>query len=299
MINRNDDYFGSDFERIITALFTIISAILMIYLAVMGPMFAGAIKYKTGDIVNNQLIGQDAVNLFIISPLMIIAGILLIMKNPFSKYLLIATPLFLLYYALSYTIGFEWSSCVYTGNSEKYFFHFLFIIIAALIILIYSIHVFPKNVKPTFQKKGLTIYSVLCSVFLILFAMMWVKEVFEVMKTGTSRGYDIAPTTFWLVRAFDLGFSIPLGFISIYLLWSKPRESFPMQMMFFGFFITMALAVNAMGIMMLVKKDPTFSMENLVVFGAMGIIVVVGFIYVLKNYKTDNAANQQIGNSIK
>ena len=41
-----------------------------------------------------------------------------------------------------------------------------------------------------------------------------------------------------------------------------------------------------MGIMMLVKHDPTFLMRDLVVFLALALIVFTGFFYILRNYKT-------------
>lgn len=114
---------------------------------------------------------------------------------------------------------------------------------------------------------------------------MWMKEIQEVIKTGTTRGYDIAPTAFWLVRIFDLGFTIPLGFISVYLLWVKPNTTYPVQFMFYGFFLTMIIAVNTMGFLMLLNNDPTFMISDLVVFLVLAILIFTGFIYIPRNYK--------------
>ncbi|HNX79553.1 MAG TPA: hypothetical protein PKJ24_06705 [Prolixibacteraceae bacterium] len=278
--------FGNRFERIFVAALSIATGIILIYLAIEGPLFLQHIKYKTADIINNQLVGQDMVNMFVLSPILIVAGITLYLKKKIAPYLLIITPLFLIYYVLSYTIGWEWSSPEYSGNSESYTFHFLFILISSLIMLLYSLSIFPQNVESTFRKKGLIVYSVLFSFFLLIFASMWIKEVLEVMSTGTTRAYDVAPTAFWLVRIFDLGFTIPLGLISVYLLWARPNTSYPVQFMFYGFFLTMIIAVNAMGISMFLKDDPTFLMRDLVVFLILAGIVLTGFIYILKNYKT-------------
>lgn len=278
--------FGNRFERIFVAALSIATGIILIYLAIEGPLFLQHIKYKTADIINNQLVGQDMVNMFVLSPILIIAGITLYLKKKIAPYLLIITPLFLIYYVLSYTIGWEWSSPEYSGNSESYTFHFLFILISSLIMLLYSLSIFPQNVESTFRKKGLIVYSVLFSFFLLIFASMWIKEVLEVMSTGTTRAYDVAPTAFWLVRIFDLGFTIPLGLISVYLLWARPNTSYPVQFMFYGFFLTMIIAVNAMGISMFLKDDPTFLMRDLIVFLILAMIVFAGFIYILKNFKS-------------
>ena len=285
MSNSKIDVFGNSFERISVAVISVISGIFLIYLAIMGPAFLGHIHYKTAEVVNNQLIGQDIINLFLLSPILIIGGIALILRKQIARFLLIVTPLFLIYYVLSYTIGWEWSSAQYTGNSEKYTFYFLFILISSLIILLYSLSVFPDKVESKFSKKGLLVYSVFFTLFLLIFSSMWIKEVVEVITTGTARGYDIAPAAFWLVRIFDLGFTVPLGLISVYLLWVRPDTTFPIQFMFYGFFLTMILAVNAMGLIMFLNNDPTLLLRDLIVFVILALIIAAGFFYILRNYK--------------
>ena len=262
------------------------AGITLIFLAIEGPLFMQHIKYKTADIMNNQLIGQDVVNMFVLSPILIVGGVTLLFRKRISQYLLIMPPLYLIYFVLSYTIGWEWSSTKYFGNNESYTFYFLFILISSLVILLYSLSIFPQKVESTFKKKGLAVYSILFSLFILIFASMWIKEVQEVISTGTTRGYDIAPTAFWVVRIFDLGFTIPLGLISVYLLWVRPNTSFPIQFMFYGFFLTMIIAVNAMGFVMLLNDDPLFLLRDLIVFLILALIIFIGFVYVLRNYKT-------------
>jgi hypothetical protein len=285
MNNTNDTNFGNSFERIFVALISVATGITLIYLAIEGPLFLQHIRYKTADFVNNQLVAQDFVNMFLLSPILIAGGVTLFFRKQISKYLLILTPLYLIYFVLSYTIGWEWSSQEYSGNSELYTYYFLFILIASLIILLYSLSIFPQNVTSTFKRKGLLIYSFLFSIFLLIFASMWIKEIQEVMTTGTTRAYDLVPTTFWVIRIFDLGFTIPLGFISIYLLWVRPDTTYPIQFLFYGFFLTMIIAVNAMGIVMFLKHDPTFMMMDLIVFLILALIVFTGLLYITRNYK--------------
>jgi hypothetical protein len=277
--------YGTPFERTFISFLAILNGFMLIYLAVQGPLWLNHIRYKTHPIVINQLLGQDVVNLFVMSPLLIVGGILLILKKQLAKYFLILSPLYLLYFTLSYMIGWEWMGQNYSGNSHLYFFHFLFVLISAFLILLYTLHIFPKHVTNSFSKKGLTIYSIVYSVFLLMFASMWIKGVTEVMTTGTYNGYDIAPTAFWLVRTIDLGFCIPLGFVSIYLLWVRPNQSYAIQFLFYGFFSTQIVAVLAMALMMYIHHDPTFVLSQTLVFLALAVIVFSGFGYILRNYK--------------
>ncbi len=279
-------------ERVLVALLAMACGAVLAYLALLGPLGLGRIRYRTAALINHQLLGQDLVNLFLLAPLLVGGGLLLLRGRPAARYLLVSTPLYLVYYALSYTIGWEWSSSRYAGNSELYTFHFLFVLVAALVLLLYSLSLFPARAEPRFRRRGLAVYSALLVAFLLLFASMWIGEVRQVMATGTARAYDIAPTAFWLVRVFDLGFTIPLGLLSVYLLWSRPAETFALQWVFYGFFLTMIVAVNAMGVVMLVQRDPTFLWRDLVVFACLGLIVAGGFAYVLRGYRPPRAGGR-------
>lgn len=285
MISSKNGTFGSSFERNFVASISIVAAVLLIFLAIEGPLFLHQIQYKTADLLNNQVVAQDFVNMFLLAPILIVGGMMLFLRKRTSQYLLPLTPMYLIYFVLSYTLGVEWSSPHYSGNSEKFTFCFLFILISSLVILLYSLSIFPHTVQTTFKKKGLLIYSALFSIFLLIFASMWIKEVLEVISTGTTNAYDIAPTAFWVIKIFDLGFSIPLGFISVYLLWARPNTTFPIQLLFYGFFVTMIVAVDAMGFVMFLNNDPTLKAEHLIVFSALALIIFSGFAYILRNYK--------------
>ncbi len=285
MKNSKNEVFGKPFERISVAMLSIATAAALAYLAIEGPLFLHHITYKTAVVLNNQLIAQDFINLILLSPLLIIGGITLFLRKSIAGYLLLLTPLYLIYFVLSYTLGIEWSSPAYFGNSEHYTFYFLFVLISSLVIMLYSLSIVAQNVNSTFKKRGLVIYSALFSMFLLVFASMWIKEILEVLSTGSTNAYEIAPTAFWVIKIFDLGFSIPLGFISVYLLWTRPSTTFPVQILFYGFFITMIIAVDAMGFVMFLNNDPTLKTEHLIVFSILALIIFSGFIYILRNFR--------------
>jgi hypothetical protein len=54
--------------------------------------------------------------------------------------------------------------------------------------------------------------------------------------------------------------------------------------MFYGFFLTMIVAVDVMGFVMWLNSDPTFMMRDLAVFLILAGIIFAGFFYVLRNY---------------
>jgi hypothetical protein len=89
MNNSNDAAFGSSFERIFVALIAIATGITLIYLTAEGPLIFHHIKYRTADIINNQIASQDIVNMFILSPVLIAGGVTLFLRKQISKCLLL------------------------------------------------------------------------------------------------------------------------------------------------------------------------------------------------------------------
>lgn len=273
------------FEKITIGLILILSGLILIYLSANGPFFLNTIKYKTSFSAISQIKGQDIINLFLIAPLLITGGLSHILNKKISRYLIILSPVYLMYYGLSMGIGMEWGSTSYSGNSEKLTFHFLFLIISGLVSMMYSYSLFKRAKNINFNKKNLTIYSVIFVIFILLFSSMWLKEVFLVMSSNYPVSYGQNPVLFWVIRYLDLGFTIPLGLLSVYLLWTRPDSAFPVQLLFYGFFITTVTAVCSMGFLMYIDNAPDFSFGGLLVFLALAVIVFTGFVYILKTYK--------------
>ncbi|MDF2699960.1 MAG: hypothetical protein K0Q49_1516 [Haloplasmataceae bacterium] len=273
------------FEKYLIAFLTISSGIVVIYLSIIGPLIAKELVYKTSQSAINQLYGQDITNMIFLGPVLILSGILLLLNKEVFRHLLILTPLAIIYYALSVVVGLEWSSTEYAGNSEHYFYYFLYLIISSLVIMFYAISQVSNKYQVNFSKKFLVIYSVVFILALIMFAKMWITGVNEVINTGSSIDYNDNPTLFWTIRTMDLGFVIPLGFISLYLLWTRPNQSIPVILLFYGFFITMGISVNAMGISMFVNNDPTINVGGMSIFIVLLLVVCSGYYFLLKNIK--------------
>ncbi|NOU48122.1 MAG: hypothetical protein HOO86_13825 [Bacteroidales bacterium] len=271
----------ADFEKMIIGIISILCGGILIYLTIYGPFFLNAIHYKTSLSGISQIKGQDLVNLFLMAPLLITGGVTHILNKDFSRYLVILTPVYLIYYGLSMGIGMEWGFANYSGNSEKLTFHFLFLIISGLLILLYSNTLFTQDVSITFKKKPMIIYSAIFVIFLLLFSMMWLKEVVMVINNTISVSYEQSPVLFWVIRYFDLGLSIPLGLLSVYLLWTRPNSAISVQLLFYGFFITTITAVCSMGFLMYLDHAPDFSISVLAVFMVLALIVYAGFIFIM------------------
>lgn len=276
------------FERYVIGVIAMICATVLVMIAFLGPLGLGLMEHRTSESAIYQTMGQDLVGMLLMAPILFAGGVLHIAKREGSKYFLILTPITLIYTGLSYGIGQEWSNTMYTGNIENYFGLFLMLIIGGLILGANSLSSFTEKDAPTFNVRSLYIYVGLMTVFLLIFAMMWSSDVFEVIATGnnSSGSYASTPTVFWVIRYLDLGVTIPLGYMALYLLITRPKQAYPIILLFFGFFITMGTAVNAMAIIQVLSGDPEIAgaaAAGLVIFPILGILAYAGFFYLIKN----------------
>ncbi|MBD3159350.1 MAG: hypothetical protein GF309_11220 [Candidatus Lokiarchaeota archaeon] len=273
------------FERYVISLVAIACAIVFIVIAAIGPLGLGIMEHRSSQSVIWQLMGQDLADLILITPILLIGGLAHLLRKEWAKYFLILPPVTLIYTGLTYGIGQEWNNPAYSGNIEHYFGLLIFLVIGGLILGMSSLSMFEPDDAPTFNPRNLKIYAAVMSVLLLLFAMMWLGEVFQVLNTGgTESGtYENTPNVFWVIRYFDLGLTIPLGFISLYLLLTRPRTAYPVILLFFGFFVTLGTAVNAMGWVMFLNGDPELQIPALVIFGILGALSYVGLLYLVKD----------------
>jgi hypothetical protein len=273
------------FERMVVGATALIVAVLLILLTLLGPLGLEILKYKTSSSAISQTQGQDLVNLILLAPLCLIGGILHLRKRSEAKYFLVLVGIYVcLYTGLAYGIGQEWNHPAYSGNTEQYFWLFLSLIIGGLILFIGSISMFSEKDAPDFNTRNLRIYVILMTIFLLFFVSMWLQEILEVVSTGdTSTGsYLESPNVFWVIRYFDLGITIPLGFIGLYLLITRPKKAYPLMLSFYGFFVTLSTAVLCMALVMLLNDDPNLQTEGLLIFPILAILAWSGLAYLIK-----------------
>lgn len=271
--------------RSVTIAAAFVCAVVLIVIAALGPLGTGAIEYRTSQSGVWQLQGQDVANLVLVMPALLIGGILCLLRKNSSKYFLILAPVTLMYAGMSIGLGQEWSNPDYVGNIEEYSWLFLVLVIGGLILLVATPSMFTKEDTPEFRPNSLRIYVTVMSIFLLLFAVMWISELVEVTSTGAtaSGSYESTPTVWWVIRYMDLGITIPLGFIALFLLLRRQESSYPVVLLAFGFFVTTGTAVNAMGWIMFINDDPEFQPGALVIFSVLGLLSYAGFLYLVKD----------------
>jgi hypothetical protein len=262
----------------------IICAVVLILMAALGPLGAGDIQYRTSQSGDWQIMGQDLADLFLIAPLLLIGGALQLMRRDSAKYFLILTPITLIYTGLSVGVGQEWTS--YSGNAENYFWIYLALMVGGLVILVGTLPRFTDQETPAFSRWGLRLFVILTALALLMFAKMWLGQISEVVTSGdlADGSYSEASNAFWVIRYLDLGVCVPLGFLSLFMLMSRPEKAYGMLLLFFGFLITMAVTVNTMGLVQVLNDDPAVASmgSGLAIFPVLLVLMLVGLFYLVR-----------------
>jgi hypothetical protein len=266
----------------------VVCGLSLILTAALGPLGVGIIHYRTSQSGTLQVEGNDLANLLLMVPLLLAGGALQLAKKSGSKYLLVLTPITLMYTGLSYGIGEEYGNTAYSGNVESYFWLYLILIIGGLLLLLGSLPMFNDDDAPNFGRRGLRVYVGVFVLFFLVFAGMWISQIIQVVNTGdlVGKAYSSAPVVFWTIRYLDLGFSIPIGLLALFLLLTRPRKAYSLVLLFFGFGLTTGTAVNTVAIVEVVNHDPTVSgaaASCLVIFPILGILIYAGFFYLIRN----------------
>lgn len=263
----------------------LVSAVALMLISLLGPLGLEWIHYRTSQSGIWQTMGGDFVNLVLIVPILFIGGVLHLLRREGSKYFLILSPVTLMYVGLSLGIGQEWGNPAYTGNVENYAWLYLIVIIGGVILLVSSLPLFSERDAPEFKPRGLKIYVGVMAFFNLLFALMWLSELSQVITNGDATGgaYTETPVVWWTVRYFDLGITIPLGFLALFLLLTKPKRAYSLVLLFFGFFVTLGTGVLAMGIIMTINDDPAAQSGALPIFGTLAALSWIGLLYLVKD----------------
>ena len=262
-----------------------ICALVLIVMAALGPLGNGDIQYRTSQSGEWQIMGQDLTDIFLIAPLLLIGGALQLMRRDSAKYFLVLTPITLAYTGLSVGVGQEWTS--YLGNAENYFWIFLALVVGGLVLLVGTLPQFTDHETPAFSKRGLRLFVALTALALLFFIKMWLGQITEVVGNGdlADGSYSDASNAFWIIRYLDLGVCVPLGFLALFMLLSRPAKAYGIVLLFFGFLITMAVTVNTMAIVQVLNGDPAVAAmgAGLAIFPVLLILMSTGLFYLVRH----------------
>jgi hypothetical protein len=228
--------------------------------ALMGPLALGLIEWRVSANSLNQTYGADGAALALLAPASLAAALIAWRGRPVAAPLAFGVGLASLYYGVASVLGADYVQ--YQGNNERFFLLFL-----AIIVLSWTVAARGWSAMGASSRQpGRTLARATAVVFVaggLAIASAWLVQLATIATNGELtaasdlQAYRESPSAFWLVRIVDLGFIVPLAVASGAGLWRGSPGAARAATGIAAFLTLQASAVLAMGVIMLLRSDPT------------------------------------------
>lgn len=256
----------------------IVLAVGVVVATVLGPLAGDVIRYHVVDDMRNQIMGGDAVGLFLVTPAAMTAGVLALRRHPAGPIMALAVAGYAVYTYTQLAAGGEFAT--QPGNSERFFPVFLTIVVlagAALVLAWTSID--DRDLPTPSPSLRRTAVTVLFAVAVFLTFGLHLPGLVDVVG-GPPNGveYTQSPTVFWIVKLMDLGIVVPLAIVTGIGVLRGVAWARRLMYGVVGWGALLGSAVAGMGVVMVARDDPAASLPATVVFVALAsaLLIIAG-----------------------
>lgn len=240
----------------------------------LGPLGVKVIRYHFSASMRNQLIGLDAVTLFVVVPLALVVGVMALRRHPSASVLAIAPGLFVAYMLPQYIVGPDYLNL--PGNNQRFFLLHLSLFVLGVAVAVIGWVTIDDDRLPDVSDGAAHLASrVLFVAALFLVVGLHLPGIIDAFSAAPANAaFRDSPTAFYVVKLMDLGLILPASIVVG--LGLSHRKPWAEKMMYpiIGWLALDALAVSAMAIVMQENNDPTGSMVLVIGFGILTIVLV-------------------------
>jgi hypothetical protein len=195
----------------------------------LGPLVLNIIRYKWSNYSIATVRGLDFYNLIIIVPLLFGGGVMSLYGNHRAKLLLALPGPYLIYNYLLLIITPEYTHPAYEnirGNSLRFYFLFLFIACAGVLLLLYSVRALKGLKTPDYRKGPRNLALAYLVLFSLLLFFVWFMQALNVMGGGdtASASFTRSPHVFLWIRSVDMGIGVPLVLAAVYMFLTRKNS---------------------------------------------------------------------------
>lgn len=238
--------------------------------ALLGPLASGLVDYRVTETLRNQAIGLDAVSLFVVAPLALLATALVLRGHVLGLALALGIGAYTSYMALQYVLGPDYGRL--PGNNERLFLVLLLLFATGWMVALASWHTIDVERIPRSRRRDRWLGLVVLPVLGFLAFFRYVPALADAMSsTPQEAGYLAGPSFFWAIALLDLGLFLPLTVAACIGLvretpWA-PKALYTVA----GWFGLVGPAVGAMAIAMYANDDPNASGGSAVFMTALAL----------------------------
>ena len=237
--------------------------------ALLGPLATGLIDYRVTETLRNQTIGLDAVSLFVVTPLAVLAAVLVLRRHVAGLTLAVSVGAYTTYMFLQYILGPDYASL--PGNNERAFPLFVVLFAAGWLIAVAAWRALSAETLSGTRRRDRTIAAIL-GVLAFLTFVRYLPALADWMSARPDdAGYLAGPGFAWAIAMLDLGIVMPATVAACLGLARGTPWGRKLAYAVGGWFGLVGSAVAAMAITMYVNDDPSSSGGNAIFMTALGI----------------------------
>ncbi|GAA1436459.1 hypothetical protein GCM10009616_36280 [Microlunatus lacustris] len=225
--------------------------------SLLGPIGAGLLTYRTSPTTLNQLRGSDAAALFFVVPLTLGTAVLAVRRHRVAPLLATGTGAYALYTYFQVVVGQEYLRL--PGNVERFFPLYLVLFVVAEAVVVLGLRATPVLPRPPRGLERVAGTGLLLVAALLVGGLHLRTMITAWQDPPALIEYASSPTPFWMVKLMDLGIVVPAAIlIGVGLLRGAVWARRAMYILFTGY-TCLAVSVAAMGLVMVVNRDPDAS----------------------------------------
>lgn len=252
----------------------------LVAVALLGPLGTGAVSYRVSRTLRDQVIGLDAVSLFVVAPLGLVAAALVVRRRALGAALALGIGAYTSYMFLQYILGPDYTHR--PGNNELIFPLCLALFAAGWLVALLAWQTLEGHAGPITRRE-----RAIGRIWLPLLALVafgrYVPALSGWMQAHPSdAGYLAGPTFAWTIALLDLGVFLPATVLTCVGLRRRAPWARPLLDLVAGWFGLVGAAVAAMALTMHLDHDPSASFGNTALMIALGVAFLALAVAVLR-----------------
>ena len=239
--------------------------------SLLGPLATETIDYRLTETLRNQLIGLDAVSLFVVAPLSLFAAALVHRRHVAGPALALGIGAYTSYMFVQYVLGPDYGSIA--GNNERLFPLALALFAGGWIVALAAWTSIDATRLPRSARHDRLVGRYLLPVLGLLAFARYVPSLADWMSASPQdEGYLAGPSFGWAIALLDLGVFLPITVAACAGLRRAADWAPKATYLVVGWFALVGPAVAAMAIAMSANDDPNASTGTLVFMVALGLV---------------------------
>ncbi len=256
------------------ALGLLVIAVGLAAVALLGPLVSGVIDYRVTETLRNQTIGLDAVSLFLVAPLSVLAAVCVRRGHAVGPALALGVGTYTSYMLVQYILGPDYAHM--PGNNERLFPLYLLLFSSGWLVALTAWNSVEAASIPTSPRRERLIGRVVLPALAFLAFSRYVPALADAMSsTPEDKGYLAGPNFFWAIAMLDLGVFLPLTVAACVGLVRGAHWADKALYTVVGWFGLVGAAVAAMAITMYLNEDPNGSAASAAFMTALGLAFFV------------------------